>query len=164
MLKRLRTTGYRGDTIIEVMIVLTVLGLALSISYATANRSLLNARQAQETTVATELVHSQLEALRVLAGKKDPPVSHDVFRPDGFCIDETVADYSLITTPDPACQRSELYSLEVLYCGNSNGDPLCSGLTGANTDTFIVQASWEDIRTGGEDTVQVVYRAHAPPP
>ena len=40
----------RGDTIIEVLIVLAVLGLAIGITYATANRSILNARQAQESS------------------------------------------------------------------------------------------------------------------
>src|SRR5579884_4195391 len=55
-----------GDTIVEVLIVLTVLGLALGISFATANTSLLNTRQAQENSEATEIAQSQIESLREL--------------------------------------------------------------------------------------------------
>ncbi len=63
-LRRLgRTDTQRGDTIIEVMIVLAVLGLAIGIAYSTANRSLLNARQAQENSQATAAAQAQVEQL-----------------------------------------------------------------------------------------------------
>ncbi len=64
MIERLKRLGQRGDTIVEVMVVLAVLGLALSISYATANRGLQQSRNAQEHSQALGIINSQIELLR----------------------------------------------------------------------------------------------------
>jgi type II secretory pathway pseudopilin PulG len=53
-----------GDTIVEVLIVLAVLSLAFVISYATANRGLLEARNADEHSEALGYIDSQVEELR----------------------------------------------------------------------------------------------------
>ena len=53
-----------GDTIVEVLIALSILGLALSIAYATANRSITAIRLANETSNATAITKSQIELLR----------------------------------------------------------------------------------------------------
>ncbi len=53
-----------GDTIVEVLIALTILGLALSIAYATASRSLTAIRLANETSNATAIAKSQVEQIR----------------------------------------------------------------------------------------------------
>src|SRR5271170_6288790 len=74
-----------GDTIVEVLVVLAVLGLAISISYATANRSILDARQAQENSQATEYVQAQIENLRAYASY-GPSSSDYIFKPASFCI------------------------------------------------------------------------------
>jgi type II secretory pathway pseudopilin PulG len=145
-----------GDTIVEVMVVLAVLGLAISISYATANRSLLNARQAQENSQATELLQSQIEALRSLApnGTADP--AKNVFQSAGtkFCIDTSGANYTVAKPADtnpanptsPACQ-SGLYRIAVTYDSAAN-------------DTFTAKASWPDVLGEGQDSVTLIYRTH----
>jgi prepilin-type N-terminal cleavage/methylation domain-containing protein len=70
MIKQLKRLGQRGDTIVEVMIVLAVLGLALSISYATANRGLQQSRNAQEHSQALGIIDSQVELLRSAFAKQ----------------------------------------------------------------------------------------------
>ncbi len=79
MLRRVRSLTQRGDTIVEVMVVLAVLGLAMGISYATANRSLKNTRQAQENSEATALVKAQIEQLRSLASTEQPGTDNYIF-------------------------------------------------------------------------------------
>jgi prepilin-type N-terminal cleavage/methylation domain-containing protein len=64
MIGRFKRLRQRGDTIVEVMIVLAVLGLALSISYATANKGLQQSRNAQEHSQALGIINSQIELLR----------------------------------------------------------------------------------------------------
>ena len=54
----------RGDTIVEVMLALTVIGMALGVSYGIANRSLATGQLAQERTEALKLAESQLEILK----------------------------------------------------------------------------------------------------
>jgi prepilin-type N-terminal cleavage/methylation domain-containing protein len=163
----------RGDTIIEVMIVLAVLGLAISIAYATANRSLMDARQAQENGEATSLVQSQIEQLRGLASKYP---SLDVFRTDVyfFCINENgtmnVTNFSPgtdfldenIYPKGPAntpgeCTFDERYNLSIHY-----EPPTASASPNASPDTFTVRAVWDDVSGQGQDTVTMAYKIHKP--
>ncbi|MEX2014471.1 MAG: type II secretion system protein [Candidatus Saccharimonadales bacterium] len=56
--------GSKGDTIIEILLSITVLSLVLSVSYALANKSAQSTRQAQERGEAQRLAEEQLELLR----------------------------------------------------------------------------------------------------
>ncbi len=67
MLKRIRGTS--GDTIVEVLISLAVLSMAFVISYATANRALIDTQNAQEHSMALEYLDSQIEALHYYLGQ-----------------------------------------------------------------------------------------------
>jgi type II secretory pathway pseudopilin PulG len=147
-----------GDTIVEVMVVLAILGLAISISYATANRSLLNARQAQENSEATELIQSQLEALRTLTSVTDVP---NIFNAalQNYCLVPTgVAPNIKYTNASGAsCTMTSVgYQINILYC-NPITIPPCP------TDTFTVTASWPDVLGEGNDTVTTIYRLHQTP-
>ena len=145
-----------GDTIIEVMIVLAVLGLAIGISYSTASRSLLNARQAQENSHAAELVQSQVEELRTMTGNISTDPNY-IYRAGGFCIfnGNTVSplggtdptDYSIFPIGSP-CVMDGLYHIAISYDGT--------------TDNFQVQAAWDDVLGQGQDTVTLIYRLHKP--
>ena len=55
----------KGDTIVEVLIALTILSLAMSISYATANSSIQGLLVARTTAKATSLLQQQVEAMRI---------------------------------------------------------------------------------------------------
>jgi prepilin-type N-terminal cleavage/methylation domain-containing protein len=178
---KLKLLKDRGDTIVEVMIVLAVLGLAISLSYATANRSLLNTRQAQENSEATELLQNQLEALRYLS--QDPPgngsttgtVKPYIFPVSGptpetglFCVDtstNTLASLTGINPEDsteypagsPCVQGNIPYYIAVAYCGIGPSSTMCNGLS---SDTFVAQATWDDVLGQGSDTVTLLYRLH----
>ncbi len=145
----------RGDTIVEVMIVLAVLGMALGISYSTANRALLQARAAQENTKATEILQGQIEQLRTMSANPE-------FMPDGvtknttgyiyfqpsktFCVDST--SQVVITTGAgfAGCQWESLYDIQILYDNN--------------TSTFVLSASWDDVQGQGKDNVTLSYRVY----
>jgi type II secretory pathway pseudopilin PulG len=64
MWRKLKQRAQAGDTIVEVLIVLTVLSLAFSIAYATANKGLAQAQNAQEHSQALGRLDSQVELLR----------------------------------------------------------------------------------------------------
>jgi prepilin-type N-terminal cleavage/methylation domain-containing protein len=133
----LKRQGQRGDTIVEVMIVLAVLGSAIGISYATANRSLLNARQAQESSRATVIAQAQVEQLRALASIKN---NLDIAR---FT--------DAITFPD-ACKYDKTtgfeYDVSIKY-DNTLGD-----------DKFTVRVLYDDVLGQGQDSVTLTYRVH----
>lgn len=141
MLTRLKQNS-RGDTIVEVMIVLAVLGLAIGISYATANRSLLNARQAQENSQATALVQSQVEALRTLS----TDANQNIFQAGPYCLTQN-APYTVTNS----CDFGTIpYTIAITYA--------------APTDTFTVTATWADVihPANEKNTVTTSYRLHKP--
>lgn len=77
-LKLFKKRGEDGDTIVEVLIVLTVLSLAFAYAYATANSGLAQARNAQEHSQALGKLDSQVEMLRTAFSKdilKAPPTT-----------------------------------------------------------------------------------------
>jgi prepilin-type N-terminal cleavage/methylation domain-containing protein len=146
-LKRLRKAGQAGDTIVEVMVVLAILGLAISISYATANRSLLNARQAQENSQATELIQSQVEALRTLTTVGATP---NIFSPalQNYCL--VLAGITYTNSSGAACALGSVpYQINITYA--------------TANDTFTVMATWPDVLGQGNDTVTTIYRLHQTP-
>lgn len=149
-----------GDTIIEVMIVLAVLGMAIGVSYATANRSLLDTRQAQENSQATELVQSQVEQLRTQTSNTDSHSANYIYNTNPmFCMnnDSVVQQGSLdpnnpsTLDPDsgnyaPSCVLNTLYHMSIQY--STSGD------------TFTVKALWDDVLGKGTDSVTNTYRLH----
>jgi prepilin-type N-terminal cleavage/methylation domain-containing protein len=161
----IKSLRQRGDTIVEVIVVLAVLGLAVSISYATANRSLLATRQAEESSQATALLQSQLETLQAYSGiTGDSP--HDIFQTTGFCINAAgdvvpnlniartlpVSDTSVYSKYDAACQANQPFHITLGYeAVDSDGNP---------TDTFTAKATWDDVAGAGKDTVTLVSRVH----
>lgn len=59
----IKNKNQRGDTIVEVLIALTVLMVVIAGGYSIATRSLNGARIAQERSEATKLAEGQLEAI-----------------------------------------------------------------------------------------------------
>jgi hypothetical protein len=135
------------------MIVLAVLGLAIGIAYATANRSLLAARQSQENTQATEIIQAQAEALRSLAGNEEGDDDY-IYLADPFCVDK--ASGHVVKKSDVSyhtkCSQGEAsrYLISVKWDGPGH-------------DTFVIKATWEDVSGGSTlDTNTLTYRVHKP--
>jgi type II secretory pathway pseudopilin PulG len=151
-------TNQGGDTIVEVILVLAILGLAISISYATANTSLLDARQAQENSQAAEVVATQVEDLRVMAANPklkpdETPNLNYIFSYTGaaqlFCVDAT--NKAIATTSlgarNAACNYNGLYDVFITGPGAGGGD-------------FTITAIWDDVEGLGTDTITMTYRVY----
>ncbi len=160
-----------GDTIVEVMIVLAVLGLAIGICYRTAIKSLQAARAAQENSQAVQLLQSQVEVLYSKASIRDNTDPNYIFRGGTFCVDTqsppTTPPYNIvnilpIASPAPATCTQSIYNVTIVYCGaNSGGDPVCTTAPGHTTDdTFVLTAIWDDVDGQGKDRAQLTYRLH----
>jgi type II secretory pathway pseudopilin PulG len=169
----LRPLRQVGDTIVEVIIVLAVLGLAISISYATANRSLQATRQAEENSQATELLQSQIEVLRSYAAKPstDPNYIYQSSPSHAFCISTggSVVTTPLISNTDVTAGNtiSKTYTNYPNYatsndCYQGKLYHIIIGYDHAQTDTFTARATWDDVTGQGQDTVTLVYRLHQP--
>lgn len=73
---RLITLKQTGDTIVEAMVAVSVVGLVIASSFAIATRSLKSARQSQERGEALKIAESQVESVRSVLG--DDSNSNDV--------------------------------------------------------------------------------------
>jgi Tfp pilus assembly protein PilV len=146
-----------GDTIVEVLIVLAILGLAFTMSYAIARRSLAQARSSQEHSEAQSILTNQIELIRAAIDKKT-----DVFIASPFCMTGvTTLDssfgggYSSVpasSTADDfskypaACQRNNLYYTSITY--------------DSTTGIFNVRVRWEGIANLERQQAQITYRVY----
>lgn len=161
-----------GDTIVEVIIVLAVLGLAISISYATANRSLQATRQAEENSQATELLQGQIEVLRSYAANLSTGPNYIYQSPNAFCINTAgnIVSAPLISNTDVTAGNTKDYTKYPNYGGGFGANEcyqsklyhIIIGYDSAQTDTFTARATWDDVTGQGQDTVTLVYRLHQP--
>ena len=168
----LRAAGNRrqsGDTIVEVIIVLAVLGLAIGISYATANRSLQATRQAAENSQATEILQGQIETLRSFAAKPSTDPNYIFQSSRAFCISSagSIVTTGTISNTDVAAGTTTDYTKYPNYattndCYQNNLYHIIIGYDNASTETFTARATWDSVAGQGQDTVTLVYRLHKP--
>jgi len=162
----------RGDTIVEVMIVLAVLGSAIGISYSTASRSLLNARQAHETSEGSKIAQTQIEMLYAQSEVVDDhDNTHYIYDNSRlFCMG---ANDGLVKTgfsggslnqasltdanypTDDSCTSQNRYRVSIRYEDIVTGPPTIY-------DKFTVRVAWDDVLGDGLDTVTLVYKIHKP--
>lgn len=158
---KLRPLRQSGDTIVEVLIVLAVLGFAIGIAYSTANRSLKQARSAQENGEVTEMLQGQIEAIRVMAPNAKADPAQNVLQAGPYCIRSSAPDavtkkitskVQLTSAPvgpsdPPACTygTDNRYSIAIRY--------------NTTARVFTLVGSWDDVEGfSTKNTVTLVYR------
>ena len=164
MLIRKLHRGQRGDTIVEVMIVLAVIGLALGIAYSTANRSLLNARQAQENSAATSVAQTQVERIISIGCTSGNPLCDisDASSPGYKLIHPPGGGAFCIAPPAAPGQMPQVVPSTNAACSDEAGLPGSSiQITCLNScaapRVFEVKISWADVLGQGNDTVTQDY-------
>jgi len=138
-----RLTSYRsnerGDTIIEVMLAIAVVGMVLAAAYNIANRALMTGRYAQEQTEALKVAESQVEKLKYKAS---------LFK-QGDSIGGTIFDTAAGTTSFCIADDSNLSKVTVAASNYATDCALRSGLYTPKADydaannLFTVTVSWE---------------------
>lgn len=163
MLMRRLKHNSRGDTIVEVMIAVTVLTLIIGTGYAIATRSLKGARQAQEHAEALKLAEGQVEKLKARVVSNN----NDIFsQPRGFCMDSTGAPV-LNNNPAPTAATPDNFGAYVASCKVNPNNAVCAtsfcyqiGIRKALDDTFTVTVRWDSVTGRGQDEVKLSYRIH----
>ena len=125
----------RGDTIIEVLVALSVIGLAIGISYSTANKSRAAILAASQSSDATSILKSQIELLR------SKPQSELTLT--NFCFDDS-GGIQNNSTPNPSCTLSDKYAINIL---KDAGTPA----------KYTAQANWKG-PDGLDYSAKIVYR------
>jgi len=140
----------RGDTLIEVLFAMVIVGLSLASSYSIANKSLATGRAAQERTEALKLAEAQLEFLRGV--DRLQIVDYKVTTPLYCIVDGSKVDASTPSTSKCLGKNrtpSSFYNLSVRY---TPADAL-------NRDFFESIVKWIPINSSNSlDTVKLRYR------
>lgn len=108
---RFRLFGNRGDTIIEVMIALAVLGSIIAGGYAIATKSLNGVRVAQERSEALKIAEGQIETLKyrfAIADNFQELTNYDTGLIDNFKDHFTQPSYAMpigLDVSDPALPK-----------------------------------------------------------
>jgi type II secretory pathway pseudopilin PulG len=152
-----------GDTIVEVLVSITILSMILGGAYVVTNTSLNDTRDAQEHSNATQLVASQFEQLRSASVTNSGVIFGPTLNNVPFCMvsgsDTPVMTPSsscvVDTTGAPASSGEQpQYSLSITRTATLSGS--------LTYDTFAVTATWDSLRSGGgKDVVQMSYRLDA---
>ncbi len=159
IMTRLRVKQQRGDTIMEVMICIAILGFVLAAAFALASRNQTSARQSQERSEALQLADSQLELLKTYAGSYKLPAGTHTH----FCMKTDASDVidfptasgppvSAVADTDPAkypdaCRRGTDQRYWVaIWSGTST--PQASAAIGAQPGVFGVTVRWDS--AGGD--------------
>ncbi|MEI7632500.1 MAG: hypothetical protein WCJ60_04230 [bacterium] len=139
-----------GDTIVEVMVAIIIVGLVLGSSYATASRALRTGRFAQEQTEALKLAESQVEKIKYSASQiVGVSVVGTVFDTSNttFCVNDSFAKI----LPAGATYTADCKGKSGLYDQIVNYDSV--------NKLFKVSITWI-APTGNPANVQVAYRLY----
>ncbi|MDB5185218.1 MAG: hypothetical protein JWN38_1026 [Candidatus Saccharibacteria bacterium] len=167
----------RGDTIIEVLVALTVLASALATAYVTSNKSLQMARDSQEHSEALLILQSQVEQARTIFSAQTSDATNPLTTSTKlYCVDmtqpatPTIASFTgsynasgstllpLLTDdfnhyPTNCRKNSQAFSYNVSIQNQHTGAPNIIG------NTLVFTARWDKLG-GGRDQVSLTYRGY----
>lgn len=165
-IKRLKLRQ-NGDTIIEVLVALSIIAMVLGASYALASRSMKAYRSAQERTEASSIAQSLIEVAKIYA-TADHPSMRPATTAD-LCFSRNIADIkpppptpatapvSFTADPNnPTCNQG-FYRFHVLVTR------LPVGPLGVEEYEYQAFVDWES-PTGGRDQVVMRYKYYRVPP
>ena len=164
MLKRLITIKERGDTIVEVLFAVLVIGIVLTGAYAVVTHSIIDEQDAQEHSYALGLIQSQIEQLRAYIISN--PSGALPFNSQTGCMYSSTAstpatlnpEFNTLSRTSPFCMiqgnlpSTSQYTLTIQLASSSNPD---------NPPLYQVSANWPSLLTGGStDKIIVPYRVN----
>ena len=163
MVRRHKKMNQRGDTIVEVLFAVVVIGIVLTGAYAVVTHSITDEQDAQEHSYALGLVQSQIEQIR----------AYIISNPSGSLPfnNETGCMYSSTTAPLTLTPELNTINGASSYCMVQGDLPtnfkytlsvkLASSSNPNTSPIYQISAKWPSLLPGGPtDTVIVPYRVN----
>jgi type II secretory pathway pseudopilin PulG len=156
--------GQRGDTIVEVMICIGVVGAVLAGAFVVSNMSQIGVRDAQERAEASKIVEGQLELLR----SNTKLQGGTVFSPTttgSFCMgrDARPKPNPSATAYASVCQfnngGNQASGGEIAYKVAITHEDTTSG-TGSAGQLFRIVVKWDSATGDGESQETMFYRLY----
>lgn len=156
---QLRNRMQRGDTIVEVLISIAIVGIVLGGAYAVIDSNTRNNQAAGERTSAVKVAESQLELLRSYAG------SNSALPTGNFCMYTTPPPASSVEVrdiPSPLLLPSPTNGGYPSECTVDDGvavDRYVAGIHANGGNGFTVYVNW-DGATGSRSQVSIAYKVY----
>lgn len=142
-----------GDTIVEVMIAIVMIGGVLGATFAIANRSQKTTQANHERYQAQLLANQQAEWLKARSNTARTELTTlDLAKK--YCAKNTTTIDEITTAKPDICKFNDLYYITIMPEQNPkyiNGDESIK-----ETNTFYIKVEWDGL-TGGKDKVELVY-------
>lgn len=153
--------GNRGDTIIEVLLAITIVSTMLGGAYVLSNRTLNNNRQSQERGEAIKIAESQIERL-----KSAFSVDNNLALPSNvFCMDSSNdvkdANTPIVISVPALNSATDVFSSYLASCTVTNQSlPYYVSIEESASDLFTVRTRWDSIGGRGHNEVRLIYRVY----
>jgi prepilin-type N-terminal cleavage/methylation domain-containing protein len=134
----------RGDTIVEVMIAIVILGSALGAAFAIANRSTISTQANHERTQAQLYANEQAEFIKAFSAEDRANItSINPGAANTFCMTDA-------SSTSASCTKG-IYTITVR--------PEKQGpITADNSDTYFILVEWDSlVNKNTRDRVELVY-------
>jgi len=141
----------RGDTIVEVLISITVISMVLGGAYVTTNKSLISTRSAQERGNAIKLVESQIEQLKGVIATN--PNAIFVSAPSPFCVYASGGSLNVVASSNVNC------TVNTAGAATTTEPKFSLSITRSGND-FTIKNSWKDLSGNVTDQIQMAYRIY----
>lgn len=147
----------RGDTIVEVLIALTVLAFALGTSFAIVSASNKAVQANKEQYQAQQLANKQIELLRVTDGGYNKTASNQRTKFDKHCILDSGA-----VEPATGCSGIDMGGADIytvaIQCPDGTGAFAPTNCKTGKGDftVYNIQVTWDNVK-GGQSQVVMEY-------
>jgi prepilin-type N-terminal cleavage/methylation domain-containing protein len=146
-----------GDTIVEVLVAMAVLGVVLTGAFVTANSSLNGEHTAQEHAQALTIAQSQIEDLVAgynLVGNCFNPQNPNLSVGAGNCYFDNAESYFCLKPYSSQCAQSAAYWYQISDTAIPASLPTAPAI---HINTYKIVVSWPSL-SGGTGSVQLYYR------
>lgn len=138
-----------GDTIIEVMSAIAILGLAIGAAFSLSTRSFHSAVSTEEHTEALYLAQGQAEFLKNV-GLNNATATLLTTQNNGvFCFDDDSGTPSAASSGTCTSYKGSIYDVSITYC---------NGVGCGQQNVFTIQTNWTSSGTGTPNNVTMYYK------
>lgn len=164
MLRRLTSLRQRGDTLVEVLIAITIISLILGGAYVVSNNSLRATLDSQEHNEALQLAQSQLEQVKGIVNGGGTGIFPGPGTP--FCITTagvpgTGGVCNFNSAGGTPITGQPVFTISICQSTTSALGAACNPTT--NGTVFTVSAKWPSAIGTQTDQEQIVYRLYKLP-
>ena len=141
--------GQRGDTIVEVLVAMTILSLSLATAFVSTSHSFQSGTVANQRQSATSLGQQQIEFI------KTNPNAYQNNDPNGFCVGTTGSDMGRLipisSADGPKCQQT-----------GDNKQYSVTDTFDTQTGLFTIKTTWQGSGSGNTEQLALYYRIPVP--